>query len=375
MFFTEEQEAFRKTVRDFAARELKDSYLPRARSLDFPYDAHAKLAEAGLLGLGISEQYGGQGADRVTIGIAAEEVAYADFSCSFLLLGGFGELFERAAPELAETWLPRIVAGEEIIAGGLTEPQAGSDLASVRTTAQRTRDGWTISGEKTSISLAGAATAMMTLARIVEDGETTGTGLFLVPMDADGVTRRPFDDLGFRPIGRGAVNLDGVELDESAYIPLGGRGFQSILALFDFTRPVLGLMAVGTARAGIDEACEYAKERVAFGSPIGAYQGVSFPLAEHATRIEAARLLCYYTLALRDRELPHTKEAAMCKWWAPKVAVDALKDCLLTYGNYGYDQELPAGQRMLDVMSLEIGDGTAQIQKLVIARHMLGRLA
>ena len=150
-------------------------------------------------------------------------------------------------------------------------------------------------------------------------------------------------------------------------------GFQMVMATFDYSRAVIGLMCLGAAAAALERTCEHVKQRKAFGRPLATFEGVSFPIAEHLTFVEAASLLCYKTLWLRDQDLPHTKEAAMAKWWAPKVAVDALHDCLLLHGHYGYTDEYPIEQQLRDVIGLEIGDGTAQVSKIVISREVFGR--
>jgi cyclohexanecarboxyl-CoA dehydrogenase len=154
-----------------------------------------------------------------------------------------------------------------------------------------------------------------------------------------------------------------------------GRGFTQVMQGFDYSRALIGLQCVGAAQASLDEAWAYAKEREAFGRPIGQFQGVSFPLAEYESQIAAVRQLCYHALALRDAGEPHTAEAAMCKWLGPKTAFDCIHQCLLTFGHYGWSKDLPHQQRLRDVMGLEIGDGTAQVMKLVIARERIGRVA
>lgn len=373
--FTPEQEAFRKTVRDWARTRLAPSYLERAKQSEFPRDIWREMGRMGLLGILAPEDVGGQGGDHVTAGIAAEELAYADFSCAFFpLAGAIGAegLLNTASPEVGE-WGRRVVAGDAIIAAALTEPGAGSDLASITTKAEKIPNGWRITGEKTSISLVGAADAALVLVRIAGEKGARGTGLFLVPLDDPRIGQQKFEDPGFRPVGRGALAFDGVEVPDALRIETEGPGFHEIMRIFDFSRSYLGLMCIGTARASLDEAAEYAKTRIAFGKPIGKNQGVAFPLAEHDTYLRAARHICYEALWRRDQGLPHTKEAATAKWFGPKVAFDAAHDALLLHGNVGYTTEAPFAQRMLDIMSCEIGDGTAQIQKAVIARELLGR--
>lgn len=152
-----------------------------------------------------------------------------------------------------------------------------------------------------------------------------------------------------------------------------GKGFSQVMQGFDFSRALIGLQCIGPAQLSVEETWEYVSNREAFDQPLSKFQGVSFPLAEAETMLTAARLLCYQTLWLKDQGMPHTAQAAMCKWWAPKVATDIIQDCILLHGQYGYKTELPLGQRHRDVMGLQIGDGTAQIMKLIIARQRIGR--
>jgi cyclohexanecarboxyl-CoA dehydrogenase len=371
--FTPEQEAFRKMVRDWARTRLAPSYLERSRRAQFPREIYKEMGQLGLLGIVSPEEIGGQGADHVTAGIAAEEIAYADFSVSFFALSGCaGDLLYRLGNDEAKEWGTRITSGDAVACFALTEPGAGSDLGNIKTRAEKSPGGWRITGEKSSISLAEAADIAVVLARIEGDGER-GSGLFIVPLDGPRIARQRFEDPGFRCVGRGALSFDGVEVPDSARAGIEGRGFQTVMQFFDFSRSFIGLMCVGTAQASLDEAAEYVKVREAFGRPIAKYQGVAFPLAEHDSMLRAARWIGYEALWRRDQGLPHTKEAATAKWFGPKIAFDASHDALLLHGNVGYTTEAPFVQRMMDIMSCELGDGTAQIQKAVIAREILGR--
>lgn len=374
--FTEEQHAFRESVRGWARKRLAPGYLERSLRGEFPREVYRAMGEMGLLGVLAGEESGGQGGDHVTAGIVAEEVGYADFSCTFMVLvGSLGsEALRTGASEEARRWAERSVAGDAVVCLALTEPDAGSDLARIRTRAEASGGGWRLYGEKSSISIAGDADAAIVLARVDDDGGgAAGMGLFLVPLDERRVARQTFDDPGFRAMGRGALSFDGVDVPQELRLGTDGRGFQSIMRMFDFSRPFLGLMCLGCAQASMDDAAEFVKQREAFGRPIARHQGVSFPLAEHETYLRGARWICYEALWRRDRGLPHTKEAAMAKWYAPKVAAEAAHEAVLLHGNLGWTTEAPFIQRMLDIMSCEIGDGTAQIQKAVIARELLGR--
>ena len=196
---------------------------------------------------------------------------------------------------------------------------------------------------------------------------------FLVPLDLPGVSREPYADMGSRAVQRGAVHLDGVQIPADHLIGKEGEGFAEVMHGLDFSRAMIGLQCIGVAQLTLDETWRYVSSRTAFDQPLSKHQGVSFPLAESETLLSAARLLCYETLWRKDAGLPHTAQAAMCKWWAPKTGFDVVQQCLLLHGQYGYRSELPIEQRLRDVLGLQIGDGTAQIMKLIIARHRVGK--
>lgn len=378
--FTLEQTAFREEVRRFARRELAEGYRERAASETFPWDAHRKLGALGVLGLGISEKYGGQGdVDHVTYGIAAEEISYADFNLGFMPFssGLMGRMIANHASEpVRSRWLPPLTRGEELVCFALTEPHAGSDATQLRVRATPVDGGYVLSGEKTSVTMVPHASAGIVFARTSgEPGDPRGVTALLVPLDQSGIQRGTFHDMGMLPIGRGTLHFDDVFVPDDHRLGEEGAGFRLVMGEFDFTRALLGLMVVGAAQASLDEAIAFAKERHAFGQPLIKWEGVSFKLAEHLTYLEAARDLAYKTLWLRDAGRPHTAQAAMCKWWLPILAERAIKDALLTHGHGGYSNEYPLQQRLRDVLGLQLGDGTAEIQKIVIARELMGREA
>jgi cyclohexanecarboxyl-CoA dehydrogenase len=374
--FTLEQEAFRKSVREFAERELAATYLERAKAHEYPWEVHKRMAELGYLGLMFSPEWGGEGADAVTAGMVAEEIARVDFDSAYITMTsalGYTIIERQTNDTIKQEMIPGMISGDVTLAVALTEPGAGSDPLGMTTKAVRTQGGWLLSGEKTSVSQIGHASHVLVLAKTNPEANHRGITAFIVRGEADGLSRQSFRDHGFRPTGRGAVAFNDVFVPDDHVLGEEGGAFKMIMNTFDFTRALIGLTAIAAASGAIEEAAEYAKERQTFGRSILRYQGVAFPLVEHATRLEAARWLCYRTLWLRDNGLPHTKEAAMCKWWCPKIAKDTLEDCLLTYGHVAYSDEHPVGQKLLDVMGSQIGDGTAQIQKIIIAREMFGR--
>lgn len=376
---SEQQQAFRETAMRFAKEKLAPHYQKRATEDRIDRALMKEMGALGLIAPDLPEQYGGLGESSVTAGIIIEQIAYADFNASYVpllasLMGGM--LAQHASPDIAREWLPKVTAGEAIIGLGLTEPRGGSDAANLILRAEKSGNGYRLNGEKTSISFSDQCEAAVIFARTgkVEDG-ARGVSAFFVDLNQKGVTRTHFDDIGTKPVGRGSIFLDDLFVPAECLMAEENKGFSKIMTGFDFSRALIGLECLGPAQASVDETWHYTSERSAFERPIAQFQGVSFPLAEAETQLTMMRQLCYYTLSLRDRRLPHTAEAAMCKWYVPKVACEIIHQCLLTHGHYGYTTDLPFHQRYLDVMGLQIGDGTAQIQKLVIAREKVGRIA
>lgn len=376
---TEDQVAIQETARRFAMDRLAPGYMAREATRDLDFDLIREMAELGLVGTDLPEEYGGLGVDGVTAGVIVEQIAYGDINMSYVQLLGslLGRIIvDNASPEQAAHWVPKVTSGESVVSLGLTEPRGGSDAANLTVKAERDGNGYILNGEKTSISFSNQADVMILLARTGEaGGGAHGVSAFLVPMDEPGISATRFNDVGTHIVGRGSVFFDNVKIPGDYRMGVEGAGFAQVMRGFDYSRALIGLQCVGSAQASLDESWQYATERQAFGEPLARFQGVTFPLAEGETLLNAARLICYQCLDLRDRGLPHTKEAAMAKWFAPKTAVDVIHQCLLTHGHSGYSMDLPHQQRMRDVMGLEIGDGTAQIMKLIIAREKVGRVA
>jgi cyclohexanecarboxyl-CoA dehydrogenase len=265
-----------------------------------------------------------------------------------------------------------MIEGTAFVGLGLTEPEAGSDVSAIRTTATADGDEYVLRGEKTSVTMLAHAHALVIVAKTQRAGRAVGPSAFVVPMDLPGIGRSPVSDPGWLPLGRGVLHLDDVRVPASARLGGEGSAFRSVLNGFDFTRPLLALTGLGCAQASVEETARYLVQRKAFGSPLASFEGASFVLSEHATHLEAARLLCYSALWKRGADLPHTATAAMTKWYGPLQAGRAIHDCLLLHGNFGYSAEFPFEQRLRDVLALEIADGTAQIQKIIIARELFG---
>ncbi len=374
--FSPEQDELVRTLRQFARRELAPRSAQWDKTGEFPWEAWRRMGELGLLGLRVPAAYGGQEADLLTFGIAMEEIGRGDFSCTYgiQLAGLAGEILGRSGSEAIKTrWLPPTASGEAVVALALTEPGAGSDAANLACRAERDGDGYVITGEKSGISLGMAAQAAVVFARTDPAGRARGVTAFLVPLDLPGVSRSPLRDMGTRAIGRAVLAFDHVRLPASHRLGEEGTGFYQVMQGFDYNRIGIALACLGVAQQSVEETMVYVKERRAFGRALARFEGVSFAIAEAATHLEACRWLCYRALWLADQGRPYTKESAMTKWWGPRLAVDTIHQCLLLHGHYGYTDELPFEQRMRDVIGLEIGDGAAEVMKMVVARELMGR--
>jgi len=373
----DDQRALQEMARRFSRERLLPDYQKREKIGLMDRELIKEMGQLGLLGVDLPERLGGLGVDSVTSGLIIEELAYGDFSISAVpmaisLLAGI--VVKSARSEVVDEWVPRATRGECILGLCLTEPRGGSDVANLQVRARRDGDDYVLNGEKTSITFANCADAFVVFARTGRPEEgARGVTAFLVPAATPGIRCTRFDDVGAAIIERGSVFFDDVRIPARYRLGDEGKGFTQVMVGFDYSRALIVLQCVGAAQASLDEAWAYTKDREAFGRPIAQFQNVTSPLVEGETQIAAIRQLCYHTLALRDSGLPHTAEAAMVKWMGPKTAYDVIHHCLLTFGHYGFTKETAHQQRMRDVMGQEIGDGTAGIMKLIVARERVGR--
>jgi cyclohexanecarboxyl-CoA dehydrogenase len=374
-----EQEALVEVARGFGERRLAPYYKQREQEGAFDRATLRAMGYLGLFGVELPEEYGGLGLDCTTAGLVIEAVCRSDYNVGQLMvtMSLSGAIMARHGdPAVITPWLRGVIAGELIPAIALTEPGGGSDAANL--TLRATKDGATyiLDGEKTSTSFAAQAAFALVWARTgAQPTGARGISAFLVPLDLPGIKTSEFDDLGGRCAGRGSLHFDHVVIPATHLIGRENDGFIQVMQGFDYSRALIGLQCLAVARQSLDETWSSTAERASFGKPLIANQGVSFPLAEAETHVEACRLLCLKTLWLKDQGLPHTAEAAMSKWWAPKLAFDTVQTCLLLHGHGAYTEEMPYAQRLRDVLGLQIGDGTAQIMKLIIARHKAGTRA
>jgi cyclohexanecarboxyl-CoA dehydrogenase len=374
-----DQEALVDVASDFGERQLAPYYKQREQERAFDRATLRAMGGLGLFGVELPEEFGGLGLDSTTAGLVLEAICRSDYNIGQLMvtISLSGAIMARHGdPAVVAPWLRGVLAGELIPAIALTEPGVGSDAANLTVRATKDGDTYVLDGEKTSTSFAAQAEFAIVWARTgTPSSGARGIGAFLVPLDLPGIKTSEFDDIGGRCAGRGSVHFDGVVIPATHLIGREHEGFIQVMQGFDYSRALIGLQCLAVARQSLDETWLSTADRTSFGKPLIANQGVSFPLAEAETQVEACRLLCLKTLWLKDQGLPHTAEAAMCKWWGPKLAFDTVQTCLLLNGHDAYTEEMPYAQRLRDVLGLQIGDGTAQIMKLIIARHKAGRAA
>ncbi|MBP1631752.1 MAG: acyl-CoA dehydrogenase domain protein [Acidobacteria bacterium] len=365
--------AFRKVVREFVEAEIAPHAAEWDREHRFPLDTVRKMGALGLFGLPFPEQYGGSGSGLLTLSIAIEEVARVDASMAITLEAavslGISPIFHFGSEEQKQRWLPDLVAGRALGAFGLTEPEAGSDAGATRTRAELDGDEWVINGEKTFITNSGTPiTALVTVTARTGPAEISA---IIVPSGTPGFLVEP----AYRKMGWHASDTHGLRF-EDCRVPaanlLGerGQGFRQFLAILDGGRVAIAAMAVGIAQGCLEHSVAYAKERHAFGRPIGANQGVAFRCADMAVAVEAARLLTHRAARLADQGRPFRQEAAMAKLYASEAAVDATRHATQIFGGYGYIDEYPVARFYRDAKVLEVGEGTSEIQRLVIGRGL-----
>ena len=377
-YIDDDLQALAEHARRFASGRVAPGFLERDQTRVLDRTLMREMGQMGFIAPELPENVGGQGMGSLAAGVIHEEIARADLSLSYinLLASLNGQILnEHGNPSITRPWLAKLTQGEALLAIALTEPRGGSDAANLRLRMERNGDHYVINGEKTSISAADQADAAVVFARTgsAEDG-ARGVTAILVPLDLPGITRNRFDCHGQRAIGRGSIFFENVRVPVSHRLGEEGAGFVQVMQGFDFSRALIGLQVLAVARVALEEAWAYVAQREAFGKPLASFQGVSHTLADFDTQVEAARLLCLQTLWLKDKNLPHTAEAAMCKWWGPKLSYDAIHACLLMFGHGGYDRGLME-QRLRDVLGFQIGDGTSQIMKSIVARTRAGRKA
>ncbi|MCH2445292.1 MAG: acyl-CoA dehydrogenase family protein [Candidatus Marinimicrobia bacterium] len=376
LYFTEEHKMLRDMVRDFARNEVK----PLAQELDekggFPYESVKKMAELGLMGIPWDEKYGGTGMDTMALVIAIEEIGKVCPSTSATMMAhtslGTAPIAIFGTEEQKERYLPGLASGKKIGAFGLTEPNAGSDAGNTQTRAVLNGDEYIVNGEKAFCTNAGAAAVMIFTAVMVEDGEEKGISAFVIDADTEGMSLNPPEKkMGWCGSDTRSVFFKDMHIPKSAVLGNPSKGFKQFLKTLTGGRITIGALGIGTAQGAFARALAYSQEREAFGKPIHKFQGVSFKLSDMATQIEAARHLVYYAAWKKDRGLPVIKEAAMAKLFSSETAMMVTTEAIQVLGGYGYIKEYDVERFFRDAKILEIGEGTSEIQRMIIARELI----
>jgi alkylation response protein AidB-like acyl-CoA dehydrogenase len=374
---TPEQEGFRKVVREFAEEVVAPQAAESDREERFPLDVIARMGELGLFGLPFPEAYGGSEADAITLCLAIEELGRVDQSVGITLsaaVGLAGGMIDRfGAHEQKERWLAPLCRGESLGSFALTEPGAGSDAAATRTTAREDAGDWVIDGAKAFITNSGTPiTAFHVVAAATEPvGGANGLSTIVVPAGTPGVTVDP----AYRKLGWHASDTHGLTFQDCR-VPVDhllgerGRGFSQCLEILTDARITVAALAVGLAQACMEASLTYAKEREAFGGPIGAYQAVQFKIADMRAKTETARLATYHAAWLKDQGRPHVAEASLAKLVASEAAVDCAREAVQIHGGFGFTEDFPVARYYRDAKILEIGEGTSEIHRLILARDL-----
>jgi short/branched chain acyl-CoA dehydrogenase len=371
---SEEQESFRKVVRDFAESEIAPFAERWDREHVFPLETVKAMGHLGLFGLPFPEEYGGSGADFTTMCLVIEELARVDSSMAVTVEAGVGlganPIFQFGTEEQRQTWLPDLCTGRALGAFGLTEPDAGSDAGGTRTRAvldTASRE-WVIDGSKAFITNSGTPiTSVITVTARTE----SGISAFIVPAGTPGlIVEAPYRKMGWHASDTHGLRLEDCRIPEGNLLGEPGRGLPQFLAILDDGRVAIAALAVGVAQACLEHSVEYAKQRQAFGGPIGRNQAVAFKCADMAMAVEAARDLVFKAAWQKDHGRPFRQAAAMAKLFATEAAVTATRQATQIFGGYGFMDETPVSRFYRDAKILEIGEGTSEVQRLVLARGL-----
>jgi len=373
-----EHDMIRRTVRDFAEKEIRPVAAEVDRTGAFPKATVVKMAGLGLLGVAIPQEYEGAGLDCVALAIGIEEVARVCGSHALIMAAHnslcTGTIWLAGTEEQKRRYIPDLASGRKIGAWALTEPTSGSDAAPMRTTAKRTKDGWVLNGTKTFCTNAPVAGTFVIHAVTDPTKGNRGLSAFIVERGNRGLSIGKVEDkLGVRGSATSQVILTDCKVPKEALLGLENGGFANALKILDGGRIGIGSMAVGISQGAFDESVKYAKERIQFDKPIAEHQAIQFMLADMAMRIEAARTLVRRAAWLKDQGKPFKKEAAMAKLYASEMSSFVTNKAVQVHGGYGYIADYPVERMLRDAKLTEIGEGTSEIQRMVIARDLLGK--
>jgi len=376
---TEEQRLWKKSVHDFVEKEVR----PKAKEVDekseFNWSATRKMGPLGLLGLNIPEQYGGAGVDAVSAAIAIEELGWGCGSTALAIAAhnglGTTPLVLFGSEELKGKWLPLVASGKNKLGSlALTEPGAGSDLQGIKTKAVKSGNEWIVNGAKMWTTNASIAEYIITLVRTGTEGGSRSLSMILVPTNAKGVTIGPAEKkMGLHGSPTHAVTYEDVHVPLNHLIGEEGKGLHQALTTLDGGRIGIGALSIGLAQAAMEYSIDYAKERLAFGQPIANYEAIQWMLADAATEIEAARMMIQRAAWLKQEGRPYAKEAAMGKLFATEMAERVCRNAIQIHGGYGYSSEYPVERIYRDARLMTIGEGTSEVQRLVIAKNLLNQ--
>jgi cyclohexanecarboxyl-CoA dehydrogenase len=378
--FDEDQELLKKNLREMVETILVPGYKERAKIDEFNKDGFitGALKKMGLLGIGIPEEYGGQGEEDITAvteGMIMEELGRGD--CAVGLIFSSNRTSARmintmASEEIKREWLPKLCSGEDHVGCCFTEPSCGTDLSSLAATAVKDGDDYLINGQKSSVSFAFCGAHIVGAKTNPELGNR-GISLFLVPTDLPGVEQSVYGDWGLKQLGRGDINYNNVRVPAKNMIGEEGKGFYGMMGIFDLGRPYITMMSIGTATRVMEQAMEYSRQRVVFGKPLCKYEAVSFGFADFATKLEAARLLCYKSFSLFDQGERNAIYSSMAKPFGVDAAFEAVWFSMRVLGHLGYTPDYDASQRLADIAGWAYGDGAWEACKIVVARELGGR--
>jgi len=376
LFFTDEHVMLQDMVRDFSKNEVE----PLAREMDatgeFPHDLVRQMGDLGLMGIPVSKKYGGAGMDTVAYASAVMELAKVDASLAITMAAhtslGTVPIVLTGTEEQKQKWVPLLASGKTLGAFGLTEPEAGSDAGSTRTAAVKDGDHYVVNGGKNFITNASQAGVLSFTAQIMEEGIKKGIGAFTIPTDITGLKIGPKEKkMGWRASDTRQLFFEDMKVPVENMLGNPKEGFKTFLKTLIGGRISVGALAVGTAEGAYKKALKYSTERKAFGREIYKFQPIGFKLADMATRIEAAKLLVFNSAWMKDQGKDVTKEAAMAKLFASEVAMDVTTEAIQIYGGYGYVAEYDVERFFRDAKILEIGEGTSEVQRLVISREII----
>ena len=374
---SDEQQQFQKTVRAFVDDVIRPNAERWDEAHELPLDAVAKMGALGLFGLPFPEQYGGSGADFLTLCLAIEEIARVDSSLAITLEAAVGlgamPVYRFGTEVQKEELLPPLATGEALAAFGLTEPGGGSDAGATLTTAAHSGDEWVVNGSKSFITNAGTdITSFVTVTAVT--GEQNGRkeiSTIIVPSGSPGLTvGKQYRKMGWRHSDTRELSFSDCKVPSENLLGERGRGYKNFLKILDDGRIAIAALAVGLAQGCVDESIKYSKERSAFGRQIGSFQALQFKISDMVMKTELARSAYYRAAWLKERGRPYKKEAAIAKLFASETAVEVARDAVQIHGGYGYIEEFPVCRHFRDSKVLEIGEGTSEVMRMIIAREL-----